>query len=265
MDKVEKESLLSETHRAAEGDLDLYTRIRKRSIRESAWFITYLFVLHVTLLLVGLALWQSRLALTSETIPTQHWKPLSVGRVTSEEHSVDHSRHSKYSGPPNDENNKAWEDLIQPTFFGATEKELVAGNETVDDAVRIAPADKPSESNEYLAALGVYHELHCLRQLRMHLYRDVYYENLTEANERWFFDHLDHCIETIRLSIMCQADLSLYTFTWKTSTDTRPKAKSASKRQCVNWDEVQGWSMNRKISLWPRLLRLNGKEDDIRL
>jgi hypothetical protein len=42
------------------------------------------------------------------------------------------------------------------TFFAATEQELHSGGESLDDAVRIA------DSDGYLAALGVYHELHCL-------------------------------------------------------------------------------------------------------
>ncbi|KAH7125251.1 hypothetical protein B0J11DRAFT_300685 [Dendryphion nanum] len=197
--------------------------------------------------------------LISQRLPKEIWRPLSVGNVVSGEHSVDHEKHSKYSGPPTVENTKAWEDLVQPTFFGATEQELVRGKESIDDSVQLA------DSDGYLAALGVYHELHCLRQLRLHLYKDTYYSNLTQANIDWFYGHLDHCIETLRISIMCQADLSLYTFSWKTSHDNRPNSKSNAKRQCVNWDEVEEWSMKRRVSLWPRLLRKNGKKDIIHL
>ncbi|OAG02414.1 uncharacterized protein CC84DRAFT_1220740 [Paraphaeosphaeria sporulosa] len=193
--------------------------------------------------------------------PSAPWKPLSVGYVLSEEHSVDHDKYSRFSGSPTHENTKAWEDLIQrkPTFFAATDHELRAGGETIDDAVRVADTDG------YLAALGVYHELHCLRQLRLHLYRDVYFTNLTEANLQWFYDHLDHCIETLRISIMCQADLSLYTFKWDSNDEYRPHAKSNSKRMCVNWDEVERWSSERKVSLWPRLIRKGGSSEKIHL
>jgi hypothetical protein len=75
----------------------------------------------------------------------------------------------------------------------------------------------------------------------------------------------DHCIETLRISIMCQADLSLYTFTWRTAHDNRPKSKSDSKRQCVNWNDIEAWSMARRVSLWPRLIRKGGREDTIHL
>jgi hypothetical protein len=44
-------------------------------------------------------------------------EPLVVGNVISEEHSVDHDRTTKYSGPPTHENTKAWEDLIQRKGF----------------------------------------------------------------------------------------------------------------------------------------------------
>ena len=86
-----------------------------------------------------------------------------------------------------------------------------------------------------------------------------------DAIEANLIRELDHCIETLRISIMCQADLSLYTFRWDTEDENRPHAKSNSKRQCLNWNEVETWSMNRKVSLWPRLLRKSGRTDDIHL
>ena len=147
---------------------------------------------------------------------------------------------------------------------------------------------KLADDEGYLAPLGVYHELHCLRQLRLYLYRDTYFANLTEANIEWFNSHLgtvlspaprlsvparmsalinrvDHCIETLRISIMCNADLSLYTFYWKIREENRPHAKSNAKRVCINWHEVEQWSMKRKVSLWPRLIRKGGVGDKIHL
>ncbi|OCL14663.1 hypothetical protein AOQ84DRAFT_280564 [Glonium stellatum] len=182
----------------------------------------------------------------------------SISYVISSEHSTDHLKYSAYSGPPSEENNRAWETLIEPTFFGATEQELIEAGESVNDSVKLA-------AGGYVAALGVYHEIHCLRQLRLFLYSDVYYPNLTQANIKYLQGHLGHCIETLRISVMCQADMSLYTFRWENSTDDRPATKSNAKRQCVNWDPLEKWSQNRKVSLWPVLLRTTGEAEKIHL
>lgn len=40
-------------------------------------------------------------------------EPLSVGDFLNNQHSVDHKKFSKFSGPPTELNTRAWEDLIQ--------------------------------------------------------------------------------------------------------------------------------------------------------
>ncbi|ORY16977.1 hypothetical protein BCR34DRAFT_597362 [Clohesyomyces aquaticus] len=182
----------------------------------------------------------------------------SIDFMLKNEHATDHSVQSKYSGYPNDDNNKAWEDLIQPTFFGATEQEIMQAGDTVDDSVKL-------EDGGYVAALGVYHEVHCLRQLRLFLYSEHYYPNLTHDNILYLQGHLDHCLEALRMSVMCNADLSLYTFRWKAANDDRPYPKSNASRKCVNWDGVESWAMQRKVSLTPMLLRTTGEADRIHL
>lgn len=54
---------------------------------------------------------------------------------------------------------------------------------------------------------------------------------------------------------MCSADLGLYTFTWpKEENFTFLDAHSQSPRKCVDWTQVEDWSMKRKISLVPTVL-----------
>ncbi|OCL09074.1 hypothetical protein AOQ84DRAFT_291950, partial [Glonium stellatum] len=182
----------------------------------------------------------------------------SINYETKNEYATDHSKYSVYSGPPNEANNQAWENLIQPTFFAATEREIIWAHGTVSDSVKLA-------TGGYIAALGVYHEIHCLRQLRLFLYSDVYYPNLTEANVRYLQGHLDHCLETLRLSLMCNADLSLYTFRWDSENATRPLPKSNSSRKCVEWDRLELWARKRMVPLTPMLLRTTGKVEEVHL
>lgn len=74
-----------------------------------------------------------------------------------------------------------------------------------------------------------------LRQLN---YRDYYHPNLTLKEVADWQVHADHCIELLRASAMCHADIaSLTTFVWDKSK--RPMlSMERPLRQCVDWDEL---------------------------
>ncbi len=59
--------------------------------------------------------------------------------------------------------------------------------------------------------------------------------------------HLGHCIEVLRLSSMCTADLGLYSFFWNSPEATKPQARSNAPRVCANWSQVDDWSRKRMI------------------
>lgn len=76
---------------------------------------------------------------------------------------------------------------------------------------------------------------------------------------------VDHCLETLRISVMCSADTSLYTFFWNTTYADRPLPKSSSNRKCVDWEGLESWADARKVPLNPVLLRTTGEADRIHL
>lgn len=65
----------------------------------------------------------------------------------------------------------------------------------------------------------------------------------------------DHCLETLRLSSMCSADIGLYTFRWPSHHDHSKKlaTKSNSVRQCVDWDRLHEWAEGRSVGFNPVL------------
>lgn len=90
--------------------------------------------------------------------------------------------------------------------------------------------------------------------------------------ESWNFAkqkiHLEHCIESLRRTIMCTADTNIYSFTWEDAEYVRPGAwrprpKSNQERKCVRWEAVQDWVMERHVPLNPVLLRPSGEEEKI--
>lgn len=142
----------------------------------------------------------------------------------------------------------------------------------------------------YLAGLGVYHDIHCLRRLRLFLHSNYYYVNLTEINMEYLREHLGklksllkgyhmskrliliillgHCIESLRRSVMCNADTNIFTFTWAEANEVRPgvwrpNPKSNQEKKCVKWDALENWVNERHVPLQPKLLRPNGEVEKI--
>lgn len=92
--------------------------------------------------------------------------------------------------------------------------------------------------------------------MRNFLYLSTGPTPLTPAQITYYQTHLDHCIEVLRLSSMCNADLSLYTFTWPEEENfTFLDAHSKTPRKCVDWSQVEAWSVARKIELAPTVLK----------
>ena len=83
--------------------------------------------------------------------------------------------------------------------------------------------------------------------MRLWLYREVYYPNATREDELFMQVHLGHCIEALRVSSMCAADLGLYSFFWSDAGATKPTARSNAPRKCADWSAIDDWSRERMI------------------
>jgi hypothetical protein len=58
---------------------------------------------------------------------------------------------------------------------------------------------------------------------------------------------LEHCLEVLRVAIMCHADVSMWSIKWiineKNELDYKPQ--SAGERSCVRWSSVEDWARQR--------------------
>ena len=64
-----------------------------------------------------------------------------------------------------------------------SESDLQKTGESINDSVLLT-------DGSYIAGLGVYHEIHCLRRLRLFLHSDYYYDTLTDTNMQYLRGHL---------------------------------------------------------------------------
>ncbi|KAK9435462.1 hypothetical protein VB005_10259 [Metarhizium brunneum] len=110
-----------------------------------------------------------------------------------------------YRGPPTPEREKAWEDLWLHTPVTVPERGIAALNKTGK------PWLKSDDGKGYTALLEVFHQLHCLNVVRQFTWRHLYSEEdmpVDIAEPVAGRMHVDHCIETLRLSLMCYDDVA---------------------------------------------------------
>ncbi|KAH7324818.1 hypothetical protein B0I35DRAFT_406578 [Stachybotrys elegans] len=210
---------------------------------------SYLVLLHITIVALVVVLMSE----TSNTSPSPaaegiSWSPARniVEYEVNGEHALNHEVYSPYSGPPTDEQDQAWTHLIEPIFFSASAEELERAGESLHNAVQMTEGG-------YLATISVYHELHCLRQLRWFLYSDVFYPNRTMEEDKYLHGHLDHCLEALRLSIMCHGNTGLYSFSWDDPEARQPTTRSNARSTCVKWSSIDDWARSRNGSIDPLL------------
>ncbi|KAI0539931.1 hypothetical protein GGR58DRAFT_462510 [Xylaria digitata] len=136
-------------------------------------------------------------------------KPYSpVNHVLSyERKALYFGENPKFTGLP-EEVDEAWDYLLEPINIRLTHHELEQSRATfADEIVQLTDGD-------YVSVLSVHHELHCLDALRRNIYYSYYYPNATEEERRYSIIHMSHCVDTIRRSLMCKADIAVYTAYW---------------------------------------------------
>jgi len=96
----------------------------------------------------------------------------------------------------------------------------------------------------YIAVLDVFHQIHCLNNIRRALHRD-YYINATDLDE----DHVSHCVDAIRQSLMCNADISVNVWQWDNEISA-VVGHSNQAHTCRNFDKLLDWAEERQLQEW---------------
>jgi hypothetical protein len=146
---------------------------------------------------------------------------------------------SPYAGEPTPESDEAWHTLLNNMSVRVTGDELARHNQT--------SVELPGGG--YLAWLGVFHELHCVKMLRQWSWREHYFPNMTAHEHRHQMVHIDHCLDWLRNAAICGADTSaLAVFKWD---EKLPHPMLNTKRvphRCVDWDALMRSHEDRVVS-----------------
>ncbi|KAI1741389.1 hypothetical protein F4680DRAFT_447299 [Xylaria scruposa] len=244
----EAATLMDNTSESPEENFDTYKVATKRKKGIISCGRVYVTVLHVVvLILTGLLLSHGLFDSNRSSARLERsWSPVQsfIEYQESTEHATDPGHHSVYSGPPSEEQEDAWDRLITPAYLNASRDELTRAGESFENVIELV-------GGGYVVSLAVYHELHCLRNLRLYLFQDRYYPNLTETQHQFLKGHLDHCLEVLRMSIMCQGNTVLNSYGWDTEAIDKPMTKSNSRSVCAKWSSIEDWSYARKVSYSP--------------
>ncbi|KAH8897419.1 hypothetical protein GQ53DRAFT_838034 [Thozetella sp. PMI_491] len=149
---------------------------------------------------------------------------------------------SPYMGFPDDDIDARWESLYS---FGVSQiPEYEA--ELLENKTLPRPGTK-----DYLIELDVFHQLHCLNDLRKALYPDrypgkwPYNANGTVNYNSITFMHWDHCIDALRQSLMCHGDISPLPFHINHINDNLV-AELVTRHTCRDFGKIQQWARDRQ-------------------
>ncbi|KAL0070222.1 hypothetical protein AAF712_002712 [Marasmius tenuissimus] len=144
---------------------------------------------------------------------------------------------SPFQKPSSPELDQAWDDLYQ---FGISRI-------TKDQAALLPNKTSPIPGDEgyYIAELDVFHNLHCLNMVRKALNPAYYPEWNITASEK-SAQHVSHCIDWVRQSIMCHADTSVIVWQWEDWVNSSI-VKGDVAHTCRNFKKIQDWAKERVL------------------
>jgi len=145
-----------------------------------------------------------------------------------------------YFGKPNGELDLAWHNLLQYQNIHISLDELKHFEGRESEAIAFP------DGSGFMAQLQVYHDLHCLKRIHHTMWPEYYYPNITDREREELKFHNDHCLDTLRQSIMCHADITLLTMRWG-HKQAIPLGNFSAPHECINWDILDEWSKERSV------------------
>ncbi|CAN8099970.1 unnamed protein product [Discula destructiva] len=228
--------------REDDGFLTTDWRTKRRSIHRASWQIICLCFSNGILLLVtiglGIKLYRNQ---DLEDPSLGVWSPAN-GAVEYEElhFTAALANKTEYMGFPDDEIDKRWSDLYNFGISVITEQE----------AQNLAQPTIPIPgTKDYLIELDVWHNLHCLNDLRKLLYPERFHmlerlkkDDGTIDRNAFAFRHWDHCVDSLRQALMCHADVAPVSFHVNVPFNRGIFPRLATTHTCRNFAKIQDWA-----------------------
>ncbi|OCK99890.1 uncharacterized protein K441DRAFT_535822 [Cenococcum geophilum 1.58] len=187
---------------------------------------------------------------------TNIWSPANaVVEYEDFDFDNDFAHKTKYRGPPTPELERAWEDLWYYNGVRFPEDRLPLINRTHDLGGGRKPRKAVDGKGGYHAAIDVFHQLHCLNLIRQYTWIDYYRTHSRIVSTPLPFKdseigirmHLDHCIETLRLTLMCHGDTTPLLVIDDPELPIGVGADFSSHHKCRNFEVLRKWTKGNQI------------------
>ncbi|KAF5328245.1 hypothetical protein D9619_013402 [Psilocybe cf. subviscida] len=144
---------------------------------------------------------------------------------------------SPYQGSPSPEVDRLWEELYSVGLQRIPKSDAAR----LPNKTAVIPGDP---EGFYITELDVFHQLHCLNFIRKSLHPDYYPAQRLGTLENNM--HVSHCVDSIRQSLMCSADISTVVWQWD-ATQQNNTFRGGVAHKCRNFGMIQDWARERAI------------------
>lgn len=129
---------------------------------------------------------------------------------------------------------------------------ISSSNKDPSRSVR-APESWGQGHDAFVAQVDVFHQIHCLNELRKEIFYDHYYNGPADTVHK---DHKSHCIHMLLQNLMCHADTEIVTHNWVHNSripdpKERPLPDFDVVKQCRDFDRILEWARENAVGDLP--------------
>ncbi|KAI0474681.1 hypothetical protein F4859DRAFT_514530 [Xylaria cf. heliscus] len=190
-------------------------------------------------------------------IQTSVWSPANEA-IEYENIEIENGfgHESPYRGPPTPELEQAWEKLWRYGDYRFPEGNLPLINRTVNLGDNKTLKPWHDGKGGFHGQLEVFHQLHCLNLVRQYTWRDWYFRHpdivripgdmaASDVEARM---HTDHCIEAVRLALMCNGDTTPIITVLNPVAPRGEMSDFSPAKKCRKFEKLQEWSVQNALN-----------------
>ncbi|KAF7886837.1 uncharacterized protein EAF02_003484 [Botrytis sinoallii] len=137
--------------------------------------------------------------------------PLSTWRLNGT--FLERENESIYRQPPSPEVDAAWARIETQDPIPISREDLINQGKNPDLYAKF-PESFGFGPDAFIGRIDVFHQIHCLNRLRMHLYWSVEYYYPNEQMGKYHQLHASHCVYALLQNLMCQGNVDTYGHYW---------------------------------------------------
>ncbi|KAH7411456.1 hypothetical protein BKA64DRAFT_618436 [Cadophora sp. MPI-SDFR-AT-0126] len=179
---------------------------------------------------------------------------------------------------PNPESDAVWEDLELIRTIVITGDDVKKLGKDPETAAKFDNEYWGFGDDAYMAQIDVFHQLHCLNELRKLTYPDYYHSfpnSTTKGNDdhshghhsrsrysKLWQIHIGHCVDILMQNIMCNANTDLITLQWMEKQDN-PFPDFSINHQCRDFNALADWRDKNAVDMkkWDKMKKTVGVKE----